>query len=130
MQPPPRADEAREELVASFDMPPSFHEFLNAVSTKPGKTSGGITGLTYDHMKAWSKNFKLVVDNNLIKTWKASEAPDMWKWRWLCPIPKNTDDYSLDGQRPIILLVVVRETWLALIMHRVNACWNKYDTLL
>jgi len=90
--------------VASFDAPPSFHEFCNAISSKPGKTSGGITGLTYDHMKAWSKNFKRDVYNNLLKTWNSTEAPDWWKWRWLCPIPENTEDNSLAGQRPIILV--------------------------
>jgi len=68
------------------------------ISAKPGKTSGGITGFTYNHMKAWSKNFKREVYNNLTKTWKAMEAPDWWKWRWLCPIPKNTVNNSLAGQ--------------------------------
>jgi len=109
--------------------PPSFHKFCNAISSKPGKTSGGIAGLSYDHMKAWSKSFKFDVYNNLIKTWNSTEAPDWWKWRWLCPIRKNTEDNSLAGQRPIILVEVVRKTLLALIIHRINACWNKYDKL-
>jgi len=58
-QPPLQADEVRDELVAFFNVPPSFHEW---------KALSGITGLTYDHMKAWSKNFKRKVYNNLIKT--------------------------------------------------------------
>jgi len=96
MQPPPQTDEVRDELVAAFDIPPS-------ISAKPGKTSGGITGLTYGHMKAWSKNLKLDVYDNLFRTWNSMEAPDWWKWRWLCPIPKNTDDNCLAGQRSKIL---------------------------
>jgi len=76
---------------------PSFHEFCNAISSKPGKTSGRITGLPYDHMKAWSKNFKSDVYNNLIKTWNSTEAPDWWKWRWLCAISKFSDVNSLAG---------------------------------
>jgi len=93
MQPSPQADEVRDELVAAFDIPPSFH------LSQPDLT------------------------------WKSTEAPYWWKWRWSCPIPKNTDDNSLAGQRPIILVEVVRKTWLAFVIHRINACWNKYDIL-
>ena len=32
----------------------------------PGKNLGGITGLTYDHLKTLSKNFKREVYNSLI----------------------------------------------------------------
>jgi ribonuclease HI len=80
-------------------------------------------------MKAWSKKFKRDVYNNLIKTWTAEDAPDWWKWRWLCPIPKSADDNTIAGQRPIMLVEVIRKTWAALIIHRVNACWNKHDIL-
>jgi len=51
-KPPLQADKVRDELVATLDVPPTFHEFCNSISSKSGKTLGGITGLTYDHMKA------------------------------------------------------------------------------
>lgn len=44
----------RGQLDDLFDTPPSFHEHYCAISSKPGKIIGGITGLTYDQMKAWS----------------------------------------------------------------------------
>jgi ribonuclease HI len=129
MQAHPSSGDVKEELVDTFDTPPSFHEFCNAISAKPGKTSGGISGLTYEHMKIWSKQYKRDVYNNLIKAWTSEDAPDWWKWRWLCPIPKTAEDNTLAGQRPIILVEVVRKTWIALIIHRVNVCWKKYDML-
>ena len=68
MQPAPDSNKVRDDLEDVFDAPHTFHEFCNAISAKPGKTSGGLTGHTFDHMKAWSKSLKRDVYNNLIKT--------------------------------------------------------------
>ena len=129
MQPLTSSNVIKEELGTMFAKPPTFREFCNAISAKPGKTSGGVSGLTYEHMKIWSKNYKREVYTNLIKTWMSEEVPDWWKWRWLCPIPKTAEDTTLAGQRPVILVEVVRKTWVALIIHRINTCWKKYDIL-
>ena len=112
-----------------FDLPPSFHEFCNALSSKSGKTAGGITGLTYKHMQAWSLTFKQSVYDNLISIMQSKDPPDWWKWRWLCPIPKTAEDTTLAGQRPVTLVEVTRKTWIALLIFRINASWNKHDIL-
>jgi ribonuclease HI len=125
----PKASEVRAELNGVFDLPPSFHEFCNALSSKSGKTAGGITGLTYTHMQAWSLTFKQSVYDNLISIMQSKDPPDWWKWRWLCPIPKAAEDNSLAGQRPVTLVEVTRKTWIALLIFRINASWNKHDIL-
>ena len=125
----PKASEVRVELEGVFDLPPSFHEFCNALSSKSGKTAGGITGLTYKHMQAWSLTFKQSVYDNLISIMQSKDPPDWWKWRWLCPIPKTAEDTTLAGQRPVTLVEVTRKTWIALLIFRINASWNKHDIL-
>ena len=38
-------------------------------------------------------------------------------------------DIEKSKQRPIMLVEVVRKTWFDLIIHRINASWNKHDIL-
>ena len=118
-----------QEFSTAFDSPPSYKEFCDAISSRSGKSAGGMSGLTYQHMKAWSPDLKTKIYENLIYTWKSNDPPDWWKWRWLCPIPKTADDSKLTGQRPIMLVEVTRKCWVALIIHRITRLWNKHDSL-
>ena len=125
----PKAPDVQLELSEVFETPPSYHDFCNAISARPGKSAGGLTGLTYQHMKAWSKEFKYAVYQNLLEIWTSNDSPDWWKWRILCPIPKTADDTTLAGQRPIMLVEPLRKCWISLIIHRINSIWNRHQML-
>jgi hypothetical protein len=125
----PKAPAVREDLDGVFATPPTFEEFLDSISSRTGKTAGGFTDLTYEHMKAWSLTFKRKVFDNLIAIWDSSHAPEWWKWRWLSPIPKTPGDTTMAGQRGIMLVEVLRKTWISLIIYRINQCWNRHDIL-
>ena len=89
----PKAPEVRAELDEVFVLPPTFHQFCNALFPKSGKTAGEIAGLTYQHVQAWSWKFKQTVFDNLVSIWNSKDPPDWWKWRCLCSIPKTADDF-------------------------------------
>jgi hypothetical protein len=65
----PKAPAIREELEIIFTSPPSYHEFCNAISAKPGRSSGGMSGLTYSMMKSWSVEYKKLIYDNLVALW-------------------------------------------------------------
>jgi hypothetical protein len=129
MKPVEKSEVVKEDLTEMFLTPPSFHEFCNTISAKNGKSAGGISGLTYQHMQAWPRSFKRKVYENLMAMWESKTCPDWWKWRLLCPIPKNPEDNTPAGQRPIVLVEVLRKIWVSLIIQRINKTWNKYDIL-
>jgi hypothetical protein len=53
----------RSELEVLFQAPPTYHEFCNSISAKPGKSSGGMTGLTYSMMKCWTAMDNIEISN-------------------------------------------------------------------
>jgi len=61
----PKANVVQLKLNDLFASPPTFEEFRRAISSRPGKTAGGITELTYSMMKSWSLPFKKLVYDNL-----------------------------------------------------------------
>ena len=117
------------DLTASFQAPPTFDEFCLSISSRSSRTAGGLTGLTYKMMKAWSPSFKRHIYDNLLFIWKDSFIPDWWRWRWLCPIPKSPDDDSIGAQRPIMLVEVLRKAWISIIVYRINSSWNRHNSL-
>jgi hypothetical protein len=76
----PKAQGVREELAVVLEPPPSYLEFCNAISAKPGKSSMGISGLMYSMMKCWTVEYKELVYDNLVALW-GKLIPDWMKWR-------------------------------------------------
>jgi hypothetical protein len=115
----PKAAAVQQDLSGIFEVPPTFEDFCKAISSRSGKSAGGISDLTYSMMKTWSLPFKTLVYNNLAALWGAP-VPYWWKWRWLCPIPKTLGSNTPEGHRPVMLVEVLRKCWIGLIVFRIT----------
>ena len=65
----PEAAVVQQDLSGLFFVPPTFEDFRKSISTRSGKTAGGLSDLTYSMMKAWPLPFKTLVYNNLTALW-------------------------------------------------------------
>jgi len=124
----PKASLVRTELQEIFSYLPTFSALTTSIASRPGKTIGGMSGLTYSMMKAWFNDFKQLVYNNLAAHW-GSPIRDWMKWRWLCPIQKTEDSKNREKHRPVMLVLVLRKCWIGLIIYKITQVWNKHDIL-
>ena len=125
----PKATTIKAELTESFKQPPTFEDFCKSIPNKPSKSAGGLSGLNYNMMKAWSPEVKQIVYDNLIVSWGTTALPEWWKYREVCLKPKDPNNISPDTLRPIVLVEVLRKLWIGLIIQKINYSWTKHDVL-
>ena len=65
----------------------------------------------------------------LATMWANKEIPQEWKWRWLVPIPKVTDNVGLNDLRPLMLTDVLRKIWVSIIVNKIQKHWVRHDLL-
>ena len=52
------------------------------------------------------------------------------KWCWLCPEPNDPEvEVTLDGQRTLILVAVIRKLWVDIVVARITKAWERHNDL-
>ena len=126
----PKVDQVRRDLEVALSTPPSLHDFCRSVRSHHGSTAPGPTGLTYNMLKAWPDATLATAHACLSQLWTAEATPMWMKWCWLCPKPKDPDaEVTLERLRPLILIEVLRKSWVHLVVQRITACWESHDIL-
>ena len=126
----------REQIPVSTDMAhiiqaiPTREEYDSCLASTSNTTVGGMSGLTYSMMKAWPEELSTFVFNALLAHWAGKQTPEFWKWRWLCPKPKVSDNVQLSDLRPLVLVEVTRKLWISITINRIKALWDREQLLL
>jgi len=119
----------RERMKCAISASPTRAEFDSCLASTSNTTMGGISQLTYSMMKAWPEATKDEVFSILRDMWPDKYTPDWWKWRWMCPKPKVTENIGLGDLRPLVLVEVLRKLWTNIIVCRIKDIWGKVDLL-
>jgi hypothetical protein len=98
------------EENASLAETPSLQEFQDAISHLKRDSAPGISGLSYNMIKAWTDEVVGRVYNDIKAIWTRGDAPTDWGLCWLVPIPKKPDP-SLNDLRPLCILEALRKAW-------------------
>jgi hypothetical protein len=125
---PPLPSPELELFQSSVMVLPSYDEFLAAIRTCRRGSAGGISGLTYNMVKAWPDKVKELAYALLSECWANNIIPDFWRIKWLVPIPK-TPEPTLNDLRPLSLIEVLRKLWVNIFVHRITTYWNDHNTL-
>ena len=125
---PDRA-ETEAELAVLFASPPSYEEFCKAIKHGKNGSAPGMSGLSYNMIKAWPASCKQAAYDCLERQWKDKHYCPSWKWRWLVPIPKKFNDLTLlKDLRPLMLIETLRKLWTHLIMDKIQQVWRSRGT--
>jgi hypothetical protein len=84
---------------------------------------------TYNAMAAWDDTVIEEVHLLLCSLWKDKTVPTFWKWRWLVPIPKVSDNVTLEDLRPLMLTDVTRKIWIGIVINKIQNYWRKHGLL-
>ena len=126
----------KKKLTVATDManiiqaPPTREEYNSCLASTGNTTVGGMSGLTYSMMKAWPEELADFVFTALLAHWEGKETPEFWRWRWLCPKPKVSDNVQLSDLRPLVLVEVTRKLWISISINRIKALWDREQLLL
>jgi hypothetical protein len=122
--------EATTEMESTLNATPTFEEFQAQIKRVSKDSTPGPSGLTYNMLKCWSVPTQQSAYNALTQIWERKVIPAAWKWRWLVVIPKTQDPHPPpESLRPIMMVEVYRKIWLAIINHKIQSVWEKYEIL-
>ena len=125
---PDRA-ETEAELTVLFASPPSYEDFCKAITHGKNESAPGMSGLSYNMIKAWPASCKQAAYDCLERQWKDKHYCPSWKGRWLVPIPKKFNDLTLlKGLRPLMLIETLQKLWTHLIMDKIQHVWQSRGT--
>ena len=119
----------REQMHEAISAIPTRAEFDSALASTGNTTVGGMSGLTYSMMKAWPEEVTDYMFHSLLQIRESKVVPDFWKWRWMCPKPKVTENITLADLRPLVLVEVSRKLWTSIIVSRIKHQWERNDLL-
>ena len=119
----------REQMHEAISAIPTRAEFDSALASTGNTTVGGMSGLTYSMMKAWPEEVTDYMFHSLLQIRESKVVPDFWKWRWMCPKPKVTENITLADLRPLVLVEVSRKLWTNIIVSRIKHQWERNDLL-
>jgi len=128
LQRPQRAAAVAQSIGDLFQCPPTLEEFTREIRTPRPLTTGGMSGLTYQMMRLWPPEVVRAAYVAIRTMWQSGHIPDMWKWRWLVPIPKGANS-DIGNLRPIMLLEVTRKAWASLIMSKIRSALIRHGVL-
>ena len=114
--------------ITSHENTPSFEEFKKTLKSRPDRSSGGPSCVTYGMLKSCSDSILRGIYDNLAVMWKEKYVPDWWKYRFLSPIPKTDEDNpEPKNLRPLMLMEVLRKVWTQLIVSKIRAVWTTQE---
>ena len=120
----------QRQMADALQACPSRDEFKWATRFMKKKSAPGFTGLTYNMIGAWPEETLDYVYDCLAETWEEKSTPDWWKWRWLVPIPKQSESTpELTQLRPLMLVEPLRKVWMRLVMDRITAVWRELGVM-
>ena len=126
----PDRDDTAAELDLLLATPPSYADFTYAIKHLHNGSAPGISGLSYNMVKAWPDNCKQMAYDCLARQWEDKYTCPSWKWRWLVPIPKKQNDLTmLNDLRPLMLIEVLRKIWTSLVVSKLQSVWRRRGTL-
>ena len=107
----------RAKVATEMRRPITYAEFQAHVKKPRKGKAPGVTGLTYEMIKALPDTHSRAVFDYMSKMYQEHYVPQWFKDRWLCPLPKK-ENPTVNDLRPISLLETLRKLWLGLIMRR------------
>ena len=121
----PQREATETELSALFASPPTYSDFSRTIRNLKNNSAPGMSGLSYNMIKAWPDSCKQMAYECLSRQWTAKHVCPSWRWRWLVPIPKKHNDLTLlSDLRPLMLIEALRKIWTKLIVDRVQKVWH------
>ena len=71
---------------------PSYEKFSRNIKKPSGGMAPVMSDLTFGLMSIWPENVIKRVYDCLVTFWLSPECPEILKWKFICPIPKRSDD--------------------------------------
>jgi exonuclease III len=125
----PRVNVEQRALFATeLLQDPTLQDFVDAIDNSATDSAPGPSGLSYNMMKEWSPEIRMMVFEDLLDCWKRRAIPNYWKWRWLAPIPKK-EEPDLEDLRPIVLIEPLRKVWATIFVRRIQSLWSAHGVL-
>ena len=119
----------RQALLTITSTPITFETFCNSILKRCGTKSPGPSGLTISVLQATPTSILQHLYHTLSVMWNARHVPRSWQARELALLPKKPNSITLSEMRPLMLLEVLRKTWLSLILHPVAVFLNQQNLI-
>jgi len=97
------------ELDAELSAAPTLEEFEKELAATSRHSASGPTGVTYNAIASWPREILEKIHAILMQFWADKQIPRCWKWRWLVPIPKTSENVTLQDLRPLMLTDTIRK---------------------
>jgi hypothetical protein len=118
-------------LLDLLSTPPSFEVFSQSINSLPNASAGGISGLTYNQLKAWPDCALRAAYSALSAQWYSHQIPAFFKLKWLVPLSKLKEPGTptLLQLRPIVLIEVLRKIWTNIVIQRIKTVLEAENAL-
>ena len=108
---------------------PTLIQFREELQGASSTSAGGPSGLTYGMLKHTPDAAIVFIYDQLCEAWQRGESLPWLRKKILCPIPKPGLESNPSAYRPIMLLEVVRKTWVGALVRVIRRTWDKHSIL-
>ena len=119
----------RRRLTDLLNIDPTFEEFVDFIKASTAGSAAGITGASYNMLKAAPIEILEDIYNAMLRLWRQRHIPNWWQWRLLSAIPKVPDSNSLDNLRPLMLTECFRKIWTTIPLRKIQREWERTNIL-
>ncbi|GBB93505.1 hypothetical protein RclHR1_21820005 [Rhizophagus clarus] len=118
------------DIYSSFLSPPSLEEWLSTVSSMPNSKAPGPFMITYEILKHLGPTTNSLLLSLIRKCFASADIPDLWRQAMVFPIPKSHEWHcQLKNTHPIMLLEVIRKSFVKLFYNRLSAILAAHNVL-
>ncbi|GBB94895.1 hypothetical protein RclHR1_24350003 [Rhizophagus clarus] len=123
-------DTVSPDIYNSLLSPPSLEEWLSTVSSMPNGKAPGLSMITYEMLKHLGPTTNSLLLLLIRKCFASADIPDLWCQAMVFPIPKPHEwRCQLKNTRPIMLLEVIRKSFVKLFYNRLSAILAAHNVL-
>ena len=108
---------------------PTLAQFREELQGASNTSAGGPSGLTYGMLKHTPDAVIEYIYELLCEAWQRGISLPWLRRKILCPIPKPGMEDSATAYRPIMLLEVIRKTWVGALVRIIRRTWDKHSIL-
>jgi hypothetical protein len=110
----------KSELLHALQQPFTYEDFASNISQLSPRTAPGPSGLTASALQATPEPILRRLFDCVNGLWLQKKVPSSWQKRLLVAIKKKPNSTTIKELRPIMLLEVIRKTFLSMIYIRID----------
>ncbi|GBB94228.1 hypothetical protein RclHR1_23140002 [Rhizophagus clarus] len=123
-------DSISPEIYDSLLSPPSLEEWLSTISSMPNGKAPGPSMITYEMLKHLGPTTNALLLAMICKYFASADIPDLWRQAMVFPISKPHEwRYQLQNTQPIMLLEVIRKSFVKLFYNRLSSILAAHNVL-